>query len=197
MKKEEIFMGLAVSVLCMGASSFAVRSQSGNLAYYQQVYSQPFHTSSQATIESLPDGNYRFCSNAAPSDGTESGMCFRFQKTGDRAIGNYQPANSAQASICIAGRINRNTINGEATDFSSPTSELLQLRPELQGGNLVIWDAASNTDHLKVSSGQALDREKADRLGSIHFRQAALDLSNFHQYSAGTIEPPAQCGGSM
>lgn len=205
MKREEIFLGLVVSALCMGASSFAVRTQPGNLAYYQQAYQQPSDASSPVAIESLPDGNYRFCSNSAPSDGTESGMCFRFQKTGDRVIGNYQPANSTQASVCMAGRINRSTINGEATDFSSPTSELLQLRPELQGGDLVIWDAANATDYLKVSSGQALDQEEADqktasavadRPGAIRFRQASLDLSSFHQYSAGSIEPPTQCGAN-
>jgi hypothetical protein len=209
MKKEEMLMGLAVSVLCMGASSFVVKSQAGNSTPSQQAYlASPDH-SSESMIEGLPDGNYRFCSSAAPTDGSESGMCFRFQKTGDRIVGNYQPANSTQASVCIVGRINRNTINGEAIDFSSPTSEPLQLRPELQGGNLVNWNAAGTEHFLKVASGQALDQKKSDRTalvqsrvlpvspsGSIRFRQASLDLSSFHQYSSGTIEPPTQCGGN-
>lgn len=199
MKKEEILMGLAISALCMGASSFAVRSPN-SLTYYQN-YSGQSETSSLATIETLPDGHYRFCSEPAPSDGSEAGVCFRFQKVGDRVVGNYQPANSTQPSVCLAGRINRSTINGEATDFTSPTADLLQLRPELKGGELVNWDAASSADYLKVSSGRAIDpqagsgvAEKA--IGSVHFRQAALNLSSFHQYSAGSIEPPTQCGGA-
>lgn len=199
MKKEEILMGLTVSILCMGASSLVVQSQPGVPVGYQQAYpTQP--DASQASIENLPDGNYRFCSEPAPSDGSESGMCFRFQKTADRLVGSYQPANSAQARVCIAGRINRNTVNGEAIDFSAPTSEPLQLRPELQGGSLVNWDAAGTTAYLKVASGQALDQRKPDSAaatqpsGSIRFRQASLDLSNFHQYSPGSIEPPTQCG---
>lgn len=202
MKQEEILMGLAVSVICMGASSFAIRSQAGVSNFYQQAYPAPPGSSAQSTqstIESLPDGRYRFCSEPASGDGSEAGVCFRFGKTGDRVVGNYQPANSMQASVCLAGRVNRNTINGEATDFSSPTSEPLQLRPELQDADLVNWDAAGRTHYLKVSSGQAIDQQKPDsaasaQSGSIRFRQASLDLSSFHQYSAGTIEPPTQCG---
>lgn len=203
MKKEEILMGLAVSLLCMGASSFAVRSQSGNSTFYQQTYPAQSDPSPQSTIESLPNGNYRFCSKPAPSDGSEAGMCFRFEKIGDRVVGNYQPANSAQSSLCLAGRINRSTLNGEATDFSSPTSAPLQLRPELQGSDLVNWDSAGTTHYLKVASGQAIDQNNQNKLnnaalaqphGSIRFRQASLDLGSFHQYNSGPIEPPSQCG---
>lgn len=199
MKKEEIAMGLAVSILCIGVSSLVAQSQSGPSSLYQQAYPAPSDSSSPSTIEDLPDGNYRFCSDPSPSSGSESGMCFRFQKAGDRVVGNYQPANSQQASLCIAGRINRSTINGEATDFSSPTAEPLQLRPELQGGDLVNWNAAATTDHLKVASGQAIDPPKPDSAasvvptGSIRFRQASLDLSNFHQYNMGPSEPPTSC----
>ena len=197
MKKEEIVMGLAVSVLCIGVSSLVAQSQSGPSSLYQQAYPAPSDSASHSTIEDLPDGNYRFCSNPSSGDGNESGMCFRFQKTGDRVVGNYQPADSQQANLCIAGRINRSTINGEATDFSSPTAEPLQLRPELQGSDLVNWNAAEPTDHLKVASGQAIEPQKPDNAGevsgSIRFRQASLDLSTFHQYSMGTIEPPMSC----
>lgn len=199
MKKEEIVMGLAVSVLCIGASSFVAQSQSLSPTLYQQAYPTQSDLSAVDTIETLPDGNYRFCSEAALGDGREAGMCFRFQKTGDRIIGNYQPANSPQASLCLAGRVNRNIINGEATDFSSPTAEPLQLRPELQGGNLVNWNSAGTTRYLKVGSGQAIEPNQATQansgkpVGSIRFRQASLDLSSFHQYSTGTIEPPGSC----
>lgn len=206
MKKEEILMGLAMSLLCMGASSFAVHSQSGNATLYQQAYPDQSDPSLQSPIESLPNGNYRFCSDPAPSDGSEAGMCFRFQKIGDRVVGNYQPANSAQASLCLVGRINRSTLNGEATDFSSPTSEPLQRRPELQESSLVNWDSAGTTHYLKVASGQAIDQNNqnnqnkldnaalAQPHGSIHFRQASLDLGSFHPYNSGPIEPPTQCG---
>lgn len=198
MKKEEIVMGLAVSVLCIGASSFVAQSRSLSPSFYQQAYSTQSDLPAVDTIETLPDGNYRFCSESASGDGSESGMCFRFQKMGDRIIGNYQPANSPQASLCLAGRVNRNIINGEAIDFSSPTAEPLQLRPELQGGNLVNWNSAGSTRYLKVASGQAIEpkhlaQAHSQPVGSIRFRQASLDLSSFHQYSTGAIEPPANC----
>jgi len=202
MKKEEIVMGLTVSVLCIGASSFVAQSQSVSPTLYQQAYSTKpglLSVDKVDTIETLSDGNYRFCSEPPPGNGSESGMCFRFQKTGDRVIGNYQPANAQQPSLCLAGRANRNIVNGEATDFSSPTAEPLQLRPELQGSNLVNWNSAGTTRYLKVASGQAIEPDKSAQansgkpVGSIRFRQASLDLSTFHQYSTGTIEPPVSC----
>lgn len=43
----------------------------------------------QFTIESLPDANYRFCSDQAEGIDRVSGVCFRFRKQGDEIVGDY------------------------------------------------------------------------------------------------------------
>jgi hypothetical protein len=72
-----------------------------------QVIRGPTDTARQFTVESLPDGNYRLCSDSAPADIQRvSGVCFRFRKQGEDIVGEYYyPYEGSQ--VCLNGEVNR------------------------------------------------------------------------------------------
>ena len=81
-------------------------------------------------IATLADGNYRFCSSRPPSGVDQvSGVCFRFQKQANNIIGDYYYPYEG-SSACIRGKVNGNTISGQAVERlqadSSPADELLE-----------------------------------------------------------------------
>ncbi|MFB2974007.1 hypothetical protein ACE1CD_34010 [Aerosakkonema sp. BLCC-F183] len=67
------------------------------------------------TIETLPNGNYSFCSQNTSSDGLQTSPCFWFRKDGDRVVGYYFYPYT-ESSICIEGKVNHNTVTGEAME---------------------------------------------------------------------------------
>ena len=141
-------------------------------------------TNRQFTIATLPEGNYRFCSDRPPSDiDRVSGVCFRFSKQGDRVTGDYYYPYEG-SSVCLTGRVNGNTVSGQAVERLSPTSE----PPEDLSEQLTSW---RQEGFLQVGNGVYVDDR--NRRDAIRYRSALLNLNNFYQYNAGAVLPPADC----
>jgi len=148
-------------------------------------------TQAATTLKSLPNGNYRICSDRPDASGKESGMCFRFRKTSDRVVGLYYVPYS-EWSVCLSGKINNNTVSGKALQYKSGLPEAPRINPKYQGSKLETLD---RDGYLKVS-GQTLVRSASTENGYdawFHYQTARLDVKDFHRYSAGSTPPPQSC----
>lgn len=142
-------------------------------------------TGAQFLIGRLPDGNYRFCSERPiGEDAQTAGACFRFRKEAADIIGTYYYPNTG-SSLCLRGKINNNTVSGQAIErFSrgeSPPDDLSQAQ-------LSSWEEAGL---LQVGNGLYVD--ELDRRDAVLYRSALLNLNNFYQYNAGSVLPPVNC----
>ena len=151
-------------------------------------------TSRQFTIASLPDGNYRFCSDS-PSERLRqrppenisrvSGVCFRFRKQADRIIGDYYYPYEG-SSICLNGRVNGNTVSGQAVE-RFPKGD--NSPPDIPSDRaLADW---RQEGFLKVGQGVYVD--DLNRPDAARYRSALLNLNSFYQYNAGVVSPPTNC----
>ena len=141
-------------------------------------------TNRQFSVASLPDGNYRFCSDRPPSGSDRvAGVCFRFQKQASQVIGDYYYP-SEGSSACLSGRVNGNTISGQAVERLAASSSAAE---ELSA-SLKSW---RQEGFLKVGNGVYID--DLNRPDAIRYRSALLNLNNFYQYNAGAVSPPTNC----
>lgn len=152
------------------------------------------HTNPSSTISSLPDGNYRFCSEPPTLDPNfqEAGWCFIFRKTGNRVIGNYFAAQKEQ-TICITGVANNNTVTGIGLEFwygwDRPVS--LEGIPETEW-----WDSPEiGGGRLKARRLSIISRSNDGNSYSawIRYDSVQVNLNGFHRYSAGNKLPPGKC----
>lgn len=143
-------------------------------------------TGSQLIIASLPDGNYRFCSDRSPSDVSRvSGVCFRFRKQDSDVVGEYYYPYRGD-SLCINGQVNGNTVTGQGVEPLSQNPELPLDLPK--GDARADW---SQEGWLEVGRAQLILRnEDPER---IQYRSLIADLNGFYQYNAGTVLPPQSC----
>ncbi len=136
-------------------------------------------------VGSLPDGNYRFCSERpAGEDAQAAGACFRFRKEAQNIIGTYYYPNKG-SSVCFRGQVNNNTFSGQAIErFSAGETP-----PEnFSQAQLSKWETAG---FLQVGNGLYVD--DLNRRDAILYRSALLNLNNFYQYNAGRVSPPVSC----
>lgn len=154
------------------------------LAQAAEVIAGP--TGTQFKIASLPNGNYRFCSDRPPSDIQRvSGVCLRFQKNGDQIVGDYYYPYKG-SSICLNGRVNGNTVTGQGLERFS-----IDAAPpdDFDQDSLHDW---RQDGFLEVGRGVAVSDRPADQK-AVRYRSALLNLNNFYQYNAGTVLPPSGC----
>jgi len=146
----------------------------------------------QTTIEGLPTGNHRVCSQLPTSRGMESGMCFLFRKVGDRIVGNFYIPYSSWL-VCVSGKVDGNKVNGEALESSgelgSPTD------PKFQGSRLENWDERG---YLKLAEGRVVNRRYVPGTEGLYtawfvYEKALLNLNGFYFYNAGSTLPPERC----
>jgi len=143
-------------------------------------------TGSQFTITSLPDGNYRFCSDRPPSDIQRvSGVCFRFQKAGDAITGDYYYPYEG-SSICLTGQVNGNTVSGQGLERFSINSAPPD---DFDQESLHNW---RQDGFLQIGRGVAVSDRPEDQK-AVRYRSALLNLNNFYQYNAGTVLPTSEC----
>jgi len=145
-----------------------------------QVIRGPTDTARQFTVESLPNGNYRLCSDSAPADIERvSGVCFRFRKQGEEIVGEYYyPYEGSQ--VCLNGEVNRNTVTGQAVEKMKTTPDLPQERHNWrQEGFLQV-----GRPKLQATWNEAT---------YVRYRSAILNLNQFYQFNAGTVLPPQNC----
>ncbi|PSN19288.1 hypothetical protein C7271_08045 [filamentous cyanobacterium CCP5] len=137
-------------------------------------------------VASLPDGNYRFCSDRPPSDiDRVSGVCFRFRKVDDQITGDYYYPYEG-SSVCLTGRVNGNTVSGQGLERIVENASPPQ---EVEKGQFTNW---RQEGYLQVRRGIVFDQ--LPREGeAIRYRSALLNLNDFYQYNAGTVLPPTDC----
>lgn len=143
-------------------------------------------TGGEFTIGSLPNGNYRFCSDRPPNDIQRvSGVCFRFRKAGNDVVGEYYYPYKG-SSLCVNGEVNQNTITGQGV-------EPLGANPAIPM-NLPTTDALSDWEQegfLQVGRAQlVLHNESPER---VRYRSLLMNLNDFYQFNAGTVLPPQRC----
>lgn len=138
-------------------------------------------------IASLPNGNYRFCSDDPPSDiNRVSGACFRFRKAGQDIVGDYYYPYEG-SSICLTGKVNGNTVTGQGLELLPLSASLPS---NLPGENeRTDW---RQEGFLQVGRAERTNNYR-NRRDAIRYRSAMLDLSSFYQYNAGAVLPPQQC----
>lgn len=152
----------------------------------------------QTSIQGLPNGNYRFCSNPPPSsvvsdeEFVAAGHCFLFRKAGNRVVGQFFDMSTyGEVGVCATGTISGNTITGEALEVFPPEGEPLPVEPRFQSATPVSWDENS---FLKVARADVnYDQDDGSVSTSIRYRTALLNLDGFHRYNAGTQAPPTSC----
>lgn len=149
--------------------------------------SSPSPTNS-ITIESLPDGNYRYATaNLSQSIITDQdlvragGYYFLFRKQGRNIVGMFAQIDS-ENSICISGRVNGNTVAGRAVELV----ELPQRDPSVKSidDKFVFWDLSG--DILAVRRGEKKN-------GRVIYNGALLNLGYLFRYNVGTRPPVSQC----
>lgn len=149
----------------------------------------------QTSIQSLPNGNYRFCSNPPPDavvDDIEilaAGHCFLFRKSGDRVTGYlWDMSTYGEVSTCTVGTVNGNVITGEAYEYFFDTE--ITPEPKYQGTVPQNWD---DYGYLKVAGATARYTHGVVTETTIKYSTAILDISDFYRYNAGTQAPPTSC----
>lgn len=150
--------------------------------------------SAKSSIQSLPDGNYRFCSNPPPSrqasdqELLKAGYCFVFRKTGNRIVGNYfDSSTSGEDNVCVTGTLSNNSVTGEGLQSSQGLPNGMS---NFSGSRLTNWEKSG---YLKVAQAKLLRTYEQTGYSEIHYRRAVLNLSNFSRYNAGTYPPPTKC----
>lgn len=137
-------------------------------------------------IATLPDGNYRFCSDRPPEGVNRvSGACFRFRKQGSQITGDYYYPYQG-SSLCLTGNSNGNTFTGQGLERLPQNASV----PENYASDQFMdWGPEG---YLQVRRGVVFDRQNTDRR-AVRYRSALLNLNDFYQYNAGTVLPPTDC----
>ncbi|MBD6619956.1 hypothetical protein FNW02_30180 [Komarekiella sp. 'clone 1'] len=166
----------------------------GSLISYSQVKSKQILSSVNqnwvldrpVNIASLANSNYQFCSQPDPKDWRDgAGVCFNFNKTGNRVEGYYGYPHSDHF-ICIRGAVNGNCIIGEALAISWAGNQW-ENRPE----SLLKWDSEGR---LTLSQGYLITTldDNRDDIKWILYRNASLNVEGFYQYNRPRMTSPSQ-----
>lgn len=150
----------------------------------------------QTSIQNLPNGNYRYCSNPPSSSDVNDidifagGHCFLFRKSGDQVVGYFwDMSTSGEVGVCATGTVNRNTVNGKALEYVFDVEKPVE--PRFKGTQPVNWD---DNGYLKVAGASATyDSEQGIVSTTILYSTAVLNLNEFYRYNAGTQLPPTSC----
>lgn len=149
----------------------------------------------QTSIQSLPNGNYRFCTNPPPKaivddiDVRSGSHCFLFRKLGDRVTGYlWDMSTSGEVRACTVGTVNGNVITGEAYEYFFDTE--ITPEPKYQGTTPQNWD---DYGYLKVAGATARYTHGVVTETTIKYSTAILNISDFYRYNAGTQSPPTSC----
>ena|SRR4028118_571249 len=150
----------------------------------------------QTSIQSLPNGNYRFCSNPPPfSVVSDEGIlaashCFLFQKSGNQVVGYFSDMSTyGEVRACITGTVNGNTVKGDALEYIFDAE--IPVAPRFKGARPVNWD---DNGYLKVANANATyNSDQVVVSTSIFYSTAVLNLNEFYRYNAGTQSPLTSC----
>lgn len=149
----------------------------------------------QTSIQSLPNGNYRFCSNPPPDavvDDIEilaAGHCFLFRKSGSQVVGYFWDMSTfGEIGVCAVGTVNGNVLTGEAYQYFFDLE--ITPEPKHQGTTPQNWD---DYGYLKVAGATANYTHGVVTETTIQYPTAILNLSDLYRYNAGSQAPPTSC----
>ena len=144
----------------------------------------PFDGSVVPTLESLPDGSYRYLagdfeygSYTNEQLAANGGAVFLLTKAGNKVTGSLSDTFGAPG-ICVTGTLSGNTITGAA--YPNTTDETNT--PEAVGESFVSYGSGGLQVRLPQTVG--------DRT---YYPSALLDLTNFSRINAGTALAPTDC----
>ncbi|MEM9092104.1 MAG: hypothetical protein AAGC93_25635 [Cyanobacteria bacterium P01_F01_bin.53] len=146
----------------------------------------PFDGSVVVTLESLPDGNYRYI--AGESEQTvytneellaRGGSLFLLSKEGDTVTGDLMPR-FGLPGICVTGTVSGDTVTGAAYPYD--TTDTLQDSAREIG----------ETYEPHASGALQIRRTRTDNRG-LYYAGALMDVSNFTLINAGSSLPPTSC----
>lgn len=138
---------------------------------------------SSTTIQSLPDGNYRYWNGTSDqgivSDETllnNGGILFLFRKQGDNITGVFSYVDGE--AICVNGQVNGNTVSGRAVQTGEGVSVL-----------------SEGATFAKFGPSEALSLRRGRQMGrhQVRYDSALLNLVGLNRINAGTIVPPGGC----
>lgn len=146
----------------------------------------PFDGSVVITLESLPDGNYRYLAGTTENRTytnaelrQHSGSLFVLTKVGSTVTGDLLPR-FGLPGICVTGTVTDNTISGAAYPYD--TTDSLQ-------------DSARDIGETfePHGSGALQIRRTRTNENGVYYAGARLDLNNFTLINAGSSLPPTAC----
>ena len=146
----------------------------------------PFDGSRTASLESLPDGSYRYLAGSfetrAYSDAVlveNGGSIFLLTKVGNQVTGNLMPR-LGLPGICVTGTLSGDVITGAA--YPGDTADVAQ------------ESAREIGDAYDPYGSGALQIRQSQTVGDrTYYAGALLDLSNFSRINAGTALAPTAC----
>ena len=154
----------------------------------------------QPIIQSLPDGNYRFCSLPPTSERlteeelhvklAQSGaVCFHFRKQGNTMVGRlYTLEAYGEDSICLEGIVNQNSFSGRAVAYFFYEVDPTPANPIESIAS--IKDYWSQKRVLSITDASYFD--ESDIPYAI-YQSALLNLNGFYRYNVSTDLPPHSC----
>lgn len=136
------------------------------------------------TIQSLPDGNYRYWSGPANesivSVESPGNTAFRFRKQGNNITGTFtyvEEDGPGMSVICVQGQVNGNTVSGTATSTPQRASAL---------------STGESFENIDPNGTLAVRRGRLNGF-QVRYSSALLNLAKLNRINAGTIVPPKQC----
>ena len=156
-------------------------------------------TFAQSTVQDLPNGIYRLCSNSpngiySDLDSTQkAGYCLSFRKTGNKIVGGYSNPAQGDRGICVSGQVSGNTIIGQALEMyeSGLVPRPIRIKPPYSGERFVNWDEFG---FLNVRQQQAINiKRSGGYLTGYRYPSATLKLGNFYRYPQPRYTPPSTC----
>ena len=153
--------------------------------------STPTPTPTQS-IQSLPNGDYRFCSKSPSADtgNGDTGYCYVFNKRGNRLVGDFYDSRTlGEVSACVSGTLNNKTVRGEAIELVGDIGNR-NIPPNSRGNRLVNWDSQG---YLKVARATQIGRNATTGSRKIRYRDAVLKLDGFYRYSQSAKGAPTNC----
>jgi hypothetical protein len=144
------------------------------------------------SIQSLPNGDYRFCSKSPSADtgNGDTGYCYVFNKRGNRLVGDFYDSRSlGEVSACVSGTLNNKTVRGEAVELVGDIGNR-NIPPNSRGNRLVNWDSQG---YLKVARAAQIGRNPTTGSRKIRYRNGVLKLDGFYRYSQSAKGAPKNC----
>jgi len=159
------------------------------------VAPSPFQGNVVTTLESLPDGSYRYLAGSFEYGSytneqliANGGSVFLLTKLGNEVTGSLYPQLDA-AAICITGTVSGDTVTGAAypVSVSEMTAEETNA-VEVPAENTEVGESFRSYEETPLQV-----RQRRTTAGQPYYVGASLDLSEFSRINAGSSLAPTRC----